>query len=512
MSTIVTRAGKGSALTHNEVDTNFTNLNTDKIEAAQSVTLTNKTLSTGTAITAGTINNATIGASTPSSGAFTTLSASSTVSGTGFSTYLASPPAIGGTAAAAGSFTTLSATGVTTVQAGTAAAPAITTSGDSNTGIFYPAADTVAIGTNGTERVRVVSAGDVGIGTSTPATISNRTVLSINNASNGGALNLLVNGTETLRLLTDNSSFGYVYNIANQPLLFGTNNTERMRLDASGNLLLGGTSQSGTANREAVFSANKFGLAIIDTSSYATGVGGALNLGGNYRVAGDAQAFCRVEALKENATDGNYAYAMAFSTTPNGGTFTERARITSGGDFYVGDTNNTLGNTRLYIKGDGTNPASRIWANTSTTSVYGLVVRHESTTAGAYIQFVTDSNVETGRIYDLAGTMQYASSSDARLKTNVQPMQNSLQSVLALNPCTFDMRRGEDTFIPSAGLIAQEVHEVYPFVVGVGGDDENTNPWSVDYGKLTPLLVAAIKEQQAMIDELKAKVAALENA
>lgn len=43
-------------------------------------------------------------------GAFTTLSASSTVSGTGFSTYLASPPAIGGTAAAAGTFTTLTAT------------------------------------------------------------------------------------------------------------------------------------------------------------------------------------------------------------------------------------------------------------------------------------------------------------------------------------------------------------------------------------------------------------------
>ena len=50
-----------------------------------------------------------IGGTTPAAGAFTTLSASSTVSGTGFSTYLASPPAIGGTAAAAGSFTTLSA-------------------------------------------------------------------------------------------------------------------------------------------------------------------------------------------------------------------------------------------------------------------------------------------------------------------------------------------------------------------------------------------------------------------
>jgi len=73
-----------------------------------SQTLTNKTL-TSPAISGGTINNASVGATTASTGAFTTLSASSTVSGTGFSAYLASPPAIGGTAAAAGSFTTLSA-------------------------------------------------------------------------------------------------------------------------------------------------------------------------------------------------------------------------------------------------------------------------------------------------------------------------------------------------------------------------------------------------------------------
>ena len=60
----------------------------------------------------------TIGATTASAGAFTTLSASSTVSGTGFSTYLASPPAIGGSTAAAGAFTTL--TGSTSIlSAGT---------------------------------------------------------------------------------------------------------------------------------------------------------------------------------------------------------------------------------------------------------------------------------------------------------------------------------------------------------------------------------------------------------
>ena len=55
-------------------------------------------------------HNGTVGATTPSTGAFTTLSASSTVSGTGFSTYLASPPAIGTTTPAAGKFTTIDAT------------------------------------------------------------------------------------------------------------------------------------------------------------------------------------------------------------------------------------------------------------------------------------------------------------------------------------------------------------------------------------------------------------------
>ena len=59
MTTIVTRAGKGSPLTNSEMDTNLNNLNTDKIEATQAVTLTNKTRGSGTAINAEVTNTST---------------------------------------------------------------------------------------------------------------------------------------------------------------------------------------------------------------------------------------------------------------------------------------------------------------------------------------------------------------------------------------------------------------------------------------------------------------------
>jgi hypothetical protein len=77
MSTIVTRSGKGSPLTHNEVDANFTNLNTDKVEK------------TAADITGGTINGTTIGATSATTGKFSTLEATgNSTLGTGSSQYI----------------------------------------------------------------------------------------------------------------------------------------------------------------------------------------------------------------------------------------------------------------------------------------------------------------------------------------------------------------------------------------------------------------------------------------
>ena len=93
---------------------------------------------------------------TPSSGTVTNLTGTASINING---------TVGATTAAAGAFTTLSATGITTVAAGSAALPAIvSTTGTADTGFWFPAADTIAASTAGTERMRIDSAGGVGIG------------------------------------------------------------------------------------------------------------------------------------------------------------------------------------------------------------------------------------------------------------------------------------------------------------------------------------------------------------
>jgi hypothetical protein len=93
--------------------------------------------------------------------------------------------------------------------------------------------------------------------------------------------------------------------------------------------------------------------------------------------------------------------------------------------------------------------------------------------------------------------------SDARVKENVEVIENALEKVQAIRGVTFTRNDMTDTTTRHAGVIAQEVLEVLPEVITKDANDH----YSVAYGNLNALLIEAIKEQQLQIEELKQIIA-----
>ena len=130
---------------------------------------------------------------------------------------------------------------------GSASTPAIRGT-DANTGIFFPAADTIAFAEGGAEQMRINSAGDVLVGGTTA--IDGGVGVQVGNTSAGNAkstLQLLGNTNSWVQfgngLSGANRYLGWVqYNYASNYMTFATDSTERMRINSSGNLLVGATS------------------------------------------------------------------------------------------------------------------------------------------------------------------------------------------------------------------------------------------------------------------------------
>ena len=125
-----------------------------------------------------------------------------------------------------------------------------------------------------------------------------------------------------------------------------------------------------------------------------------------------------------------------------------------------------------------------------------------------------NSQTLRGRITldDLAANgVSYVTSSDYRLKENIVPLPNATTRLMAMNPVQFDWIESGGT---AEGFIAHELAEQYPGAV-VGEKDAvfgngDINPQGVDYGRITPLLVKTIQEQQALIESLQTRIEALE--
>ena len=109
---------------------------------------------------------------------------------------------------------------------------------------------------------------------------------------------------------------------------------------------------------------------------------------------------------------------------------------------------------------------------------------------------------------NLTATGNVTAYSDLRLKENIKPLENSLAKILQLRGVQYTRK---DTGSQEIGVIAQEVEKVLPEVVHISDataedDNEYTDIRSVDYGRMVSILIEAIKEQQAQINELKEKI------
>jgi hypothetical protein len=203
------------------------------------------------------INGGVLG--TPSSGTVTNLTGTASINING---------TVGATTASTGAFTTLSATGVTTLQAGSAAAPAITTSGDTNTGLWFPAADTIAFTEGGVESMRIDSSGRLGIGLTNPARALE--VRGSIQASTAGGIQAVLwsEAVTNVAGVGTNSSHAFA---------FLTSGSERARIDTSGNLLIGGTTAPTSSTVKQVIQTASGGFAQFGVSG---GTGGMLGAGG----------------------------------------------------------------------------------------------------------------------------------------------------------------------------------------------------------------------------------------
>jgi hypothetical protein len=328
---------------------------------------------------------------------------------------------IGGASAAAGNFTTLGATGVATFSAGTVSLPAITTTGDTNTGIFFPAADTIAFTEGGTEAMRITSNAQLSVNT------SNWPITSIGNAAgrhlfggsnspqiilwneaaaaanNGSSIYLGARAATSATSWAGGSILGAIVNNTDSLgyLAFSTTNSvggniERMRIDSSGNVGIG------TASPDALLSVNgiaSFGDGAAATPSIANF--GDLNTGfwfpaadtiaastagtermridssGNVGIGItspssklDVSGLAKASAFGMNATGGSPATGIAAPASDTLGFYTntiERMRIDSSGNVGIGTGSPS---TKLTVVG-----AMNFGANVSAPSVDAGIFR-----------------------------------------------------------------------------------------------------------------------------------------
>jgi len=342
---------------------------------------------------------------------------------------------------------------------------------------------------NDSEVMRIDSTGNVGIGTSSPnAKLDVAGTQWWRGAAAAGALGVMTpdptSGANGVNLAASFVTGGY------GPLTFSTTNTERMRIDSSGNVGIGNT-PSGTYKLEVTGGVSATTL----TSTVASGTAPFvvtsttpvtnLSIGGN---AATATKLATTRTINSVNFDGSAnititaaasdvsAWAKA-STKPTYST-TEISGFNIGGVAEIG----------RYLDFHG-----------ASTGAADYDVRLDAG-AGDGVTGSQALNVFAGG--GLICNANITAYSDIRLKENIKVIPNAVDKVKALRGVTFTRNDLSDTITSHTGVIAQEVLVVLPEAV-IQGDD---GIYSVAYGNMVGLLIEAIKELKLEIDILKGNI------
>ena len=425
------------------------------------------------------------------------------------------------------------------ISAGSAASPASVTTGGSVFITSGKPSDSLASGTIDfryyagnpstlATAMRIDSSGRVGVGTTSPGFTVH--------ANRSTAVDTFYGSQNSLALSlfgTDSAGGAVVYNGSAYPIQFSTNGTERARIDSSGRLLVGTSSTRTNVNNgtpitqiETAVASENTGLSIINNSSVGytsrlvLGLTSGNSIGSTTAVSNNnilgyfsyvgADGTKLVEAARiEAAVDGtpganDMPGRLVFSTTADGASSpTERMRIDSAGNMLMGASYPTGILSIGPVDGK-----TGIFGSASTAGQPGIQGAHTANSATGYVAYFANSGSATG-LY-ISNTAAWQSTSDLRLKTDIQDLDTTSR-LLSLKPRDYlwkSQATSDNSLKRNFGFIAQEVQEVFPELVGESPD----GMLSVEYTGLIAPLVKAIQEQQAIITDLQAKVAALEAA
>ena len=360
--------------------------------------------------------------------------------------------------------------------------------------VFSTTADGAA---SPTERMRITSAGNVGIGTTSPSGAN----LVIDTESNGGTGIRLIgksaNDGSKIDFYADNNStrLGYIecnststtfYSETNVPVRFFQNGGEAFRVDTSKRLLVGtsGTSATNTVLVQG-HSGGSTGQGIIQMAVGSATPSDGSQLGKLQFSDNTHAASCDIVAIRDGGTwsASSKPTSLVFSTTADGsGSPTERMRINSGG-------------TTICTAPSGINVIEARSA--------------AAVTSTRFIKFNVNTSTEVGSIqYNGSGT-NYVTSSDYRLKENLLLLEGAISRVSQLPVYRFNFISNPDQVVD--GFLAHEVQTIVPEAITGEKDavDDEGNPQyqGIDQSKLVPLLTAALQEAVAKIETLEGMVA-----